>query len=1644
MIKKRTNLGTRLLSLLLSSLMVASMALPGGAMEIKAQAAENDTASGNVVLALSTEEILNTVARIAGPAAVDLLQNADPSGEQPLDSLTAENLDLAEIVVEADEVTPKDKSNNEVAVSVPLPQAQTQQYYVDREMEQFISGLQIPESSKLMEQNLLAPLQGLWFVKAYEGSGYQAAAMLDPETLELQVSFINSSSGQKTFTLSIQDADGQAVEASEVSAMLHKAATHTLTPEELEKYQAQGNISVEVIAALAEWEDSVPLGHSGQEWRSSPTTLGFSGPALLGDASESGANLVEVTAIVIESQEASAGERSSDGYAVPCSSLFTGRFDGITPFGLNHTVEYYIGTTLYKGPFLVAAGSAIGEEPAPDFSQWPSNTTAFNGWFQDGATLPFDFSTSITENLRLYGRFSDGYVITYKNGDGQVIDTKILPPNSPIPETSQTVVPPDGQRLMHWYVEGTDPTQAFVFGTTATKDIILRPHFSNQFYVIFMSEGTQVDPQTVIQGQRATKPADPVRDGYNFSHWSTAQGGAIPYNFSAPITDNLMLYAAWTPKTVNYKVVYWVEKANFSGDPGNDWRNYNYAFSATMSATAGSQVSLTAAQTDPKIDPSLTAQGSVNPLRFSTFSHSDTVTIAGNGTTTVNVYYKRVEYTYNFYIDYGYQGTVANPTRLKSNGVYYNAKDGEPTLPIKAKYQQDITAFWPELEKGGGLTNYEFYGWSPPAEITTQFIWTTRRYYLTADMISVTNPTTSTIYTISDSWMRSADIYTVEYWLESIDGTGAPFTTDRLRYFKIKDEYTQDLANNGTLNPKKLDGFIENVNWASGTQNKGDVRRFYYNRVNSTLSFDSKGGNAINSEELMYETPLASHKPVDPIRAGYTFTGWFLDADYKEPFDFSTATMPKDNLELYARWDSNAFTVSYYDRLGGGTVLKTQGYAPGAYVAFPMDLYQPGDIVNGYGQFLGWKWIVPGTNIFTEFSVDIPVRRDIDLYATWKTSGFTVRYDRGNGTGTPPSDTNVYDIGRSVALKDPANLTPPPSEVFYGWKPEGSTSGQLYFPRNLYAIQGDTKFVAQYGDPDNAYKVTFDAGYPGNQQATVVWYVPKSSPVYLLDSAFTRPNATLIGWSETQGAAAAQYGLGELLNIDGNKTLYGVWSINAHNIYFQSDPDKGELSDNGVYADKVVYEDIIHGTSWGSAIIRGVPTVRAKAGYYFTGWSPTIPANNSTITADKTYVAQFAATTSIVLTAGSASKIYDGTPLTNNTINPGALNTTLYSVESSMEAASTITDAGSSINKIESYKIIRNSDSTDVTEQFAVTLQTGTLTVTKRAVTVTADNKNKVYGDSDPALTATAGNVPVTGDAVNYTLARDAGENTGTYPIKVTLGSNPNYTVTAQNGTLTITQQSGVMSATAGDVNVVYDGQSHGIVVNVSGVSSGYTVKYSTSATGPFALTQPSKVNVADTGRIYYEVSHPNHVAVTGSAMVTIAKRNVMIKADDVNRTYTGISISVTVGGNAVPGGHGLAGGHTVSVVAKGTGTQSGTYTIAIESAKIMDGIADVSANYNITQQAGTLTIDKIALTIQVASAVKNAGAPDPPRYNTALKSGTLQSGDTVANLGLVFERDPGEAAGTYAVRVTLVSDKYIVTCIPGVLTIRPTGGSTR
>ena len=90
---------------------------------------------------------------------------------------------------------------------------------------------------------------------------------------------------------------------------------------------------------------------------------------------------------------------------------------------------------------------------------------------------------------------------------------------------------------VNYYVKAGDKIE-WVFGDGSVSAL---PHT-----VTFNTgEGSAVDSQVVADGAKATKPADPMRDGYVFAGWYADADLKSPYDFSTSVTKDLTLYAKW-------------------------------------------------------------------------------------------------------------------------------------------------------------------------------------------------------------------------------------------------------------------------------------------------------------------------------------------------------------------------------------------------------------------------------------------------------------------------------------------------------------------------------------------------------------------------------------------------------------------------------------------------------------------------------------------------------------------------------------------------------------------------------------------------------------------------------------------------------------------------------------------------------------------------------------------------------------------------------------------------------------------------------------------------------------------------------------------------------------------------------------------
>ena len=156
----------------------------------------------------------------------------------------------------------------------------------------------------------------------------------------------------------------------------------------------------------------------------------------------------------------------------------------------------------------------------------------------------------------------------YATGDALVVDNCGYPNGAPVISITGVNFASKNAKDVGTYAygDGNKPVEQFISGGIYSQEVEAvncvegyrsvknddgTYTVSNIYTVTFDVEG--VPAQQVVYGEKATKPADPVKDGYKFVCWMS---GDVEYDFSIPVTMDLTLTAKWeedeTPATPTF------------------------------------------------------------------------------------------------------------------------------------------------------------------------------------------------------------------------------------------------------------------------------------------------------------------------------------------------------------------------------------------------------------------------------------------------------------------------------------------------------------------------------------------------------------------------------------------------------------------------------------------------------------------------------------------------------------------------------------------------------------------------------------------------------------------------------------------------------------------------------------------------------------------------------------------------------------------------------------------------------------------------------------------------------------------------------------------------------------------------------------
>ena len=1064
----------------------------------------------------------------------------------------------------------------------------------------------------------------------------------------------------------------------------------------------------------------------------------------------------------------------------------------------------------------------------------------------------------------------------------------------------------------------------------------------------------------------------------------------------------MTLTAHWTPEKVSYTVIHWWENADDDG--------YSFHESETKKGLTGSETE--AVEKSYTVDGKNIFGESVKDKVF-TASTISQKTIKGDGSTIVNVYYKRKTYTMHF-------------------KEYSNSRTDLST--ITKKWGQSISkAEWPAYD---GNSNWK---------IREGSLWSSDRYIAFTSTMPMND---STLWSTSGYYT-----YTAYYYVQEITGDGY----DLHHTDTIKMDSNPKIGNEDCY---AIAGFAYS-HGDPGVGGRYKDAKFYYTRNSYKIRFINNGKED-KSVEKKYEQSISSenYTPTRPssLPEYYVFDGWYENELCEgEVYDFTGKKMPAQNVTLYAKWTASDVKLTYnLNNPEGALVKKTEDVAAGTVASTVLPSIPT---INEYS-FAGWYYADGNGNITSEvFNTNNTITRDTSIVGKWLYKGqLTVVYKPGAETGaTVPTDDKVYAGGARVTVAGNATTTSTSNMKFLGWE----LNGNVYKPGQSFEVNKDIAnkdnqiiLTATWGNAETSTTLTYN---PGNGIGTAKRVDVMNNAAVETEAhnslGFKAPVEAgkeyyFAGWADSK-TGNATYTDGQTINIDANgeNVLYAVWvekteitlvansgtrtyngaeqsidgfestTMNGYTVSGLTAVTKG--TNVGEYTNTVfggtakvekdgvdVTDKVLVKTRAGKLVItpksintqeitvtkpadskydgnehKNKPTVKdgekvlvENTDYTLSYSEDVINAGTVTVTitgagnySQETTVDYQITPRTVKLTSGSDSKTYDGTALVKHNVTPSE-DGFVKNDGATYEFTGSQTNVGTSDNTF-AYAL---KDGT-LASNYIITTEAGKLTVNpvtdKVTVTIKEHSAEHVYDGTEKTVTGydvkSISNKHYTKDDFTFTgTAEVKGTNVGEYPMNVqasdfTNNSHnfTNVTFIIEDGSLKITPKSIVPSETngmevTGPADTKYNGDEQKLtpVVKDQGKVLTENVDYKLSYTGDTTNVGTVKITIKGKGNY------------NGSIEVSykITRRKVTLTSATDSKVYDKTPLTnhnVAVGGDGFVKEEGATYNVTGSQTSVGESDNEFTYTLKSNTK---------AENYNITTHNGKLIVTAEASEVTV------------------------------------------------------------------------------
>jgi uncharacterized repeat protein (TIGR02543 family) len=334
------------------------------------------------------------------------------------------------------------------------------------------------------------------------------------------------------------------------------------------------------------------------------------------------------------------------------------------------------------------------------------------------------------------------------------------------------------------------------------------------------------------------------------------------------------------------------------------------------------------------------------------------------------------------------------------------------------------------------------------------------------------------------------------------------------------------------------------------------------------VSIDPAGG-AVGLEEVSVLFGTAYGELPLVFRSGYTFGGWWTEAEGGSLVAASTEVGTGVEHTLFAKWIPNVYRVTF--DVAGGAVAPEPIQVTFGSTYGPM----PEPSRAGYA-FSGWRTWMNGVSVGIEVGLAVGIAEDHTLTAAWTARDYTVSFDVQGGVVDPVGKTVTYGASYGV-LPDPFRA----GYEFRGWWTQAAGVGDLVTEATAVAVAGAHALYASWSAI--VMTVTFDA---------LGGAVAPGTKSVAYDSAYgalPRPSKagfTFEGWWTDYGGAGAKVEESSVVGVSADHIVYAKWAAAVLTVTFDG---------NGGTVDPA-QKQVTFGSAYGT-----LPSPELR-GYLFGGW----------------------------------------------------------------------------------------------------------------------------------------------------------------------------------------------------------------------------------------------------------------------------------------------------------------------------------------------------------------------------------------------------------------------------------------------------------